>query len=166
MKFTGFAVSFALVGAVSAAALPAVPGAAAIDNLEGTLGKVTGAVKRDETDALTGAIYGTTESLNGVTGIAGSVAGTAESTTSGAVGTVEAEVAGIVPGKSPISEPVPHGLHKLTRPNQPSVSSETQKVSLVVLKALLKALSLEPEPQLSAMRPMLLPVPFTVPPNL
>lgn len=58
-------------------------------------------MKRDGGDALSGATYGLTSSLNGVTGIAGSVAGTAESTTSGAVGTVEKGVAGALPGKFP-----------------------------------------------------------------
>ncbi|KAJ5648341.1 hypothetical protein N7490_004713 [Penicillium lividum] len=62
---------------------------------------VSGAVptKRDGGDAVSGAVYGATSSLNGVTGIAGSLAGTGESTTSGAVGTVEHEVAGITPSK-------------------------------------------------------------------
>lgn len=101
MKFTGFAVSFALAGAVSVAALPALPGGSAVSGLENTVGSVGGgALKRGDTDAVSGATYGLTSSLNGVTGIAGSVAGTAESTTSGAVGTVEKGAAGILPGKS------------------------------------------------------------------
>ncbi|KAJ5093388.1 hypothetical protein N7456_009249 [Penicillium angulare] len=98
MKFTGFAVSFALAGAVSA--LPALPGGSAVSGIENTVGSVVGgALKRGDTDALTGATYGLASNLNGVTGIAGSLAGTAESTTAGAVGTVEKEVAGVLPAK-------------------------------------------------------------------
>lgn len=101
MKFTGFAVSFALTGAVSVAALPALPGGSAINGLEHTVESVGGsALKRGGTDAISGASYGLASNLNGVTGIAGSIAGTAGSTTAGAVGTVEKGVAGVLPGKS------------------------------------------------------------------
>lgn len=55
-------------------------------------------MKRD--DALTGLVYGVTESTNGATGIVGSAAGTAESTSSGLVGTAESTVSGAVPGES------------------------------------------------------------------
>ncbi|KAJ5547243.1 hypothetical protein N7494_004828 [Penicillium frequentans] len=70
MKFTGFAISFALAGSVSAADIPAVPGNAAIDNLEGTLGKVTEVVKRDGTDAISAK-----RQLEGIEGAVGGVVG-------------------------------------------------------------------------------------------
>ncbi|KAJ6004990.1 hypothetical protein N7540_012789 [Penicillium herquei] len=93
MKFTGVAVSIALAGLVSAAALPPIPGSNAVGGLENTAG-----MKRGAGDAVSGLTYGVSSSLNGVTGIAGSVAGTGESTTAGAVGTVEKGVAGALPG--------------------------------------------------------------------
>ncbi|KAJ5918413.1 hypothetical protein N7466_009069 [Penicillium verhagenii] len=83
--------------------LSALPGGTVVGEVEGTAeGAAAGMkrdVKRDSTDALTGTVYGVTESTNGLVGIAGSAAGTAETTSAGAVGTVESTVAGVVPAK-------------------------------------------------------------------
>ncbi|KAJ5594748.1 uncharacterized protein N7459_000956 [Penicillium hispanicum] len=103
MKFTGFAVSLALAGMVSAAAIPGIPGASgAVAGLEGAAkgtlaGLASREIKRGEGDALAGATEGVASSLNGVTGIAGSAAGTVESTTSNAAYTGENLVSGAVP---------------------------------------------------------------------
>ncbi|KAJ5239579.1 hypothetical protein N7468_004198 [Penicillium chermesinum] len=104
MKFTELAISLAFAGVVSSAAIQGL----GLPIVEGTVAGVDGAVdgtlsaaglKRDSGDALSGAVYGVTSSLNGVTGIAGSLAGTAESTTSGLVGTAESTVGGLIPAK-------------------------------------------------------------------
>lgn len=63
-------------------------------------------MKRDGGDAVTGLVYGVTQSTNGATGIAGSAAGTAENTSSGLVGTAESTAAGAVPGQLHFRIPV------------------------------------------------------------
>lgn len=104
MKFTGFAVSLAFAGIVSAAAIPGVPGVdGTVAGVEGaaagTLAGLTHGAKRQL--GLDGAISPVTESvgstLNGVTGTAGSAVGTVESTLAGAAGTAEKTVADTVP---------------------------------------------------------------------
>lgn len=100
MKFSAFATSLAFVGLVSAAAIPETPIVeGTVQGVEAAAGSTLANIKRDDADALSGATYGVTSSLNGLTGIAGSLAGTAESTTSGAVGTVESTATGILPAK-------------------------------------------------------------------
>ncbi|KAJ6093189.1 hypothetical protein N7486_008478 [Penicillium sp. IBT 16267x] len=99
MKFTGFTVSVALAGVVSAAALPTLPGGSVVSGIENTADGTFGNLKRDGGDAVSGLVYGITGSTNGLTGIAGSAAGTAESTSSGLLGTAESTVSGAVPAK-------------------------------------------------------------------
>lgn len=107
MKFTGFAVSLALAGVVSAAALPAgIPGTGgAVAGVEGaakgTLAGLTGghSVKR-QVSALDPIAESVASTLNGGTGVVGGAVGTVESTVGGAAGTAEKTVAGIVPGMS------------------------------------------------------------------
>lgn len=129
MKFTGIAVSLALAGIASSAALPQVglPNMSgpegAIGRLEGQVGSaVTGALKRqlgnveNTVEGLTGNIVpgvkrqlqylqpvseSVASSVNGVTGVVGSAAGTGESTGAGIVGTVENSVTGATGGWSP-----------------------------------------------------------------
>ncbi|KAJ5953160.1 hypothetical protein N7454_000056 [Penicillium verhagenii] len=80
--------------------LNGVPSGTAVGDVEGMAEGTVASVKRDgSTDALTGTVYGVTESTNGLVGIVGSAAGTGESTSAGAVGTVESTVAGVVPAK-------------------------------------------------------------------
>ncbi|KAJ5390261.1 uncharacterized protein N7496_001329 [Penicillium cataractarum] len=99
MKFTGFTLSLALTGMISAAAIPGLPGA------DGVVGGVKGAAEGIVTDVAAGHLKrqleavrpvteGVASSLNGGTGIVGSAVGTVESTGQGAVGTVESTVAG------------------------------------------------------------------------
>ncbi|GLI73094.1 hypothetical protein PoHVEF18_001304 [Penicillium ochrochloron] len=121
MKFTQFTLSLALTSIVSAAAIPALPGAdGVVGGLEGAAeGVVAGVagghlkrqvfgvdtIEHDLDNDLAGHIKrqlevvrpvteGVASSLNGGTGILGSAVGTAESTGQGAVGTVESTVAG------------------------------------------------------------------------
>ncbi|KAJ6011265.1 hypothetical protein N7451_002677 [Penicillium sp. IBT 35674x] len=95
---TAESTSSGLVGTAESTVSGAVPAkrqvGGVVDEVENTLG-----FKRDGSDAVSGLVYGVTESTNGATGIVGSAAGTVESTSSGLVGTAESTVAGAVPAK-------------------------------------------------------------------
>ncbi|KAJ5916397.1 hypothetical protein N7504_000412 [Penicillium tannophilum] len=95
---TAESTSSGLVGTAESTVSGAVPAkrqdGGVVGSLEDTLG-----FKRDGGDAVSGLVYGVTETTNGATGIVGSAAGTAESTSSGLVGTAESTVAGAVPAK-------------------------------------------------------------------
>lgn len=121
MKFTHFTLSLALTSMVSAAAIPALPGADGVvgglegaadgvvagvagghlkrqtqilDTIEHDLGNnLAGHLKR-QLEVVQPVTESVASSLNGGTGIVGSAVGTAESTGQGAVGTVESTVAG------------------------------------------------------------------------
>ena len=104
MKFTGIAVSLALAGVDSSAALPTVPG---ISTAEGALAGTTGAVEgltagiagKRQLDAVQPITESAASSLNGVTGVTGSAVGTVASTVGGAAGTVENGVTGALGGR-------------------------------------------------------------------
>ncbi|KAJ5234978.1 uncharacterized protein N7469_004146 [Penicillium citrinum] len=101
MKFTGLAVSLALAGVVSSAALPTVPG---ISTSEGALagaqgaadGLTAGIAGKRQLDAVQPITESAASSLNGVTGVTGSAVGTVESTVGGAAGTAENGVTGVL----------------------------------------------------------------------
>ncbi|KAJ5115407.1 hypothetical protein NUU61_001166 [Penicillium alfredii] len=118
MKFTGFAVSLALAGVVSAGVIPAASnidgtvagtegaavGAVApvtdstghiVDDATHSVRGLGGAIKRDAGNEVGAATQALPGAVNGATGIAGSAVGTTESTVSGAAGTVEGTVAGL-----------------------------------------------------------------------
>jgi hypothetical protein len=103
MKLTRFAVSLAFAGTVSSAVLPQVPGINGAEDVgaaaEGTLAGLAHAKRQLE--GLYPVTSGAGSSLNGFTGIAGSAAGTGESTVAGAVGTVENTVANTAGGMQP-----------------------------------------------------------------
>lgn len=126
MKFTGFAVSFALAGIVSSAALPTVPGLSgsegAIGGIEGAAEGITagiGGAKRQlagvqntaaglvggavpgvkrQLEVIQPVTEGVASSLNGGTGVVGSAVGTVESTGGGIAGTAEKSVTGVLGG--------------------------------------------------------------------
>ncbi|KUM58522.1 hypothetical protein ACN42_g8642 [Penicillium freii] len=99
MKFTGFTVSLALAGLSYSAALPVLgnpkgtaSGIAA--PITSTAGALTGAIKRDGTDALGDTVETIPSLANGAVTIAGSAVGTGERVVSGAAGTAENAVSG------------------------------------------------------------------------
>lgn len=104
MKFTALAASFALAGAVSAAALPAIADVGgALAGVEGAAtGTLAGLTHAKRQLGLEQAAAPITESvgssLNGATAIVGNAAGTVGSTVAGGAGTAEHVVAD-VPGK-------------------------------------------------------------------
>ncbi|KAJ5386672.1 hypothetical protein N7509_009213 [Penicillium cosmopolitanum] len=133
MKFTGIAVSFALVGIVSSAALPPVglPNMSvpegAIGGLERTAGGiVTGAAKR-QLQYIQPVTESVASSMNGGTGVVGSAVGTVESTVGGAAGTAENSVTGVLGAakrqiKNSVEEvvrPLEDGLLRRKDPIQP-----------------------------------------------
>ncbi|KAJ5103386.1 hypothetical protein N7532_003915 [Penicillium argentinense] len=97
MKFTGFAVSLALAGVVSSAALPGLPlsgSEGVVGGLEGAAAGIISGLGKRQLDAVTPVTEGVASSLNGGTGIVGSAVGTVESTTGGIAGTAENSVTG------------------------------------------------------------------------
>ncbi|KAJ5541438.1 hypothetical protein N7494_006514 [Penicillium frequentans] len=100
---TAESTSSGLVGTAESTVSGAVPAKRQLRPVEGAVDSIAdatiGSLKRDGGDAVSGLVYGVTESTNGATGIVGSAAGTAESTSSGLVGTAEKTVAGAVPAK-------------------------------------------------------------------
>ncbi|KAJ5539975.1 hypothetical protein N7513_008307 [Penicillium frequentans] len=100
---TAESTSSGLVGTAEKTVSGAVPAKRQLRAVEGAVDSIAdttiGSLKRDGGDAVSGLVYGVTESTNGATGIVGSAAGTAESTSSGLVGTAEKTVAGAVPAK-------------------------------------------------------------------
>ncbi|KAJ5792974.1 uncharacterized protein N7503_008952 [Penicillium pulvis] len=96
---TAESTSSGLVGTAESTVSGAVPAKRQEGGVIGSLEDTLGALKRDGGDAVSGLVYGVTESTNGATGIVGSAAGTAESTSSGLVGTAESTVSGAVPAK-------------------------------------------------------------------
>lgn len=108
MKFTGFAVSLALAGMASSAALPVLPNLSgpegAIGGIEGAAGGiVAGAVPgvKRQLEVVQPVTESVASSLNGGTGVVGSAVGTVESTVGGAAGTAENSATGVLGGKSP-----------------------------------------------------------------
>lgn len=99
MKFTGFTLSLALSGMVSAAAIPGLPGADGVVGsvkgaAEGIVAGVAGGHLKRQLEVVQPVTEAAASSLNGGTGIVGSAVGTVESTGQGAVGIVESTVAG------------------------------------------------------------------------
>lgn len=106
MKFTGLAASFALAGAVSAAALPAIPGVGgALAGVESAAaGTLAGLTHHKRQLGLGGTVSPITDSvgssLNGATAIVGNVAGSGDGTVGGLAGTAEHTVSGLGTGKT------------------------------------------------------------------